>query len=143
MNYLPQVLMVFLMTTVTMKTCTWSFFRLNMAKAAQSDLTSVFFLKAFSVELPSLYRHKCCRLFLPMFVLDLSCFSEAKYCYTRHTIDIEGDSVSVTKRCVALEDCLSTGCTEMDHEGNKVGSVENLYWQKIFLITYYQVLRYL
>ncbi|GLD51546.1 ly6/PLAUR domain-containing protein 6-like protein, partial [Lates japonicus] len=44
----------------------------------------------------------------------------AKYCYTRHTIDVEGDSVSVTKRCVALEDCLSTGCTEMDHEGKKV-----------------------
>ncbi|XP_044222640.1 ly6/PLAUR domain-containing protein 6 isoform X2 [Thunnus albacares] len=46
--------------------------------------------------------------------------SKAKYCYTRHTIDVEGDSVSVTKRCVALEDCLSAGCTEMDHEGNKV-----------------------
>ncbi|XP_044222637.1 ly6/PLAUR domain-containing protein 6 isoform X1 [Thunnus albacares] len=51
---------------------------------------------------------------------DVYCPFEAKYCYTRHTIDVEGDSVSVTKRCVALEDCLSAGCTEMDHEGNKV-----------------------
>ncbi|XP_018552155.1 ly6/PLAUR domain-containing protein 6 [Lates calcarifer] len=51
---------------------------------------------------------------------DMYCPREAKYCYTRHTIDVEGDSVSVTKRCVALEDCLSTGCTEMNHEGKKV-----------------------
>ncbi|KAM3862357.1 ly6/PLAUR domain-containing protein 6 [Diretmus argenteus] len=51
---------------------------------------------------------------------DLYCPREARYCYTRHKMDVEGDSVSVTKRCVALEDCLSTGCTEMDHEGNKV-----------------------
>jgi hypothetical protein len=28
----------------------------------------------------------------------------------------------VTKRCVALEDCLSTGCSEQDHGGNKVRS---------------------
>ena len=39
-------------------------------------------------------------------------------------MDIEGDSVSVTKRCVALEDCLSTGCTGTDHEGNKVRESE-------------------
>lgn len=32
----------------------------------------------------------------------------------------DGNTVSVTKRCVALEDCLETGCSEMDHEGNKV-----------------------
>ncbi|XP_075937154.1 ly6/PLAUR domain-containing protein 6-like [Anarhichas minor] len=51
---------------------------------------------------------------------DVYCPREARYCYTRHTIDGEGDSVSVTKRCVALEDCLSTGCTDMGHEGNKV-----------------------
>ncbi|XP_059896012.1 ly6/PLAUR domain-containing protein 6 [Gadus macrocephalus] len=51
---------------------------------------------------------------------DLYCPREARYCYSRHRMDIEGDSVSVTKRCVALEDCLSTGCTGTDHEGNKV-----------------------
>ena len=47
-------------------------------------------------------------------------WTEARYCYSRHRMDIEGDSVSVTKRCVALEDCLSTGCSGTDHEGNKV-----------------------
>ncbi|KAJ3592376.1 hypothetical protein NHX12_007503 [Muraenolepis orangiensis] len=46
--------------------------------------------------------------------------SKARYCYSRHKMNIEGDSVSVTKRCVALEDCLATGCTGTDHEGNKV-----------------------
>ncbi|XP_029937094.1 ly6/PLAUR domain-containing protein 6 isoform X2 [Myripristis murdjan] len=51
---------------------------------------------------------------------DVYCPREARYCYTRHKMDIEGDSVSVTKRCVALEDCLSAGCTPMDYEGNKV-----------------------
>ncbi|XP_056146091.1 ly6/PLAUR domain-containing protein 6 [Lampris incognitus] len=51
---------------------------------------------------------------------DMYCPREARYCFTRHMIDAGGDSVSVTKRCVALEDCLSTGCTGMDHEGNKV-----------------------
>ncbi|XP_064814506.1 ly6/PLAUR domain-containing protein 6-like, partial [Oncorhynchus masou masou] len=44
----------------------------------------------------------------------------ARYCYTRHKMDMEGDSVSVTKRCVALGDCLSTGCSEEDNEGTRV-----------------------
>lgn len=48
--------------------------------------------------------------------------TETRYCYTFHKMDVEGDSVSVTKRCVALEDCLSTGCSEEDNEGNKVRS---------------------
>ncbi|XP_064800655.1 ly6/PLAUR domain-containing protein 6 [Oncorhynchus masou masou] len=51
---------------------------------------------------------------------DLYCPQETRYCYTLHMMDVEGDSVSVTKRCVALEDCLSTGCSEEGHEGNKV-----------------------
>ncbi|XP_010878237.1 ly6/PLAUR domain-containing protein 6 [Esox lucius] len=50
---------------------------------------------------------------------DLYCPQESRYCYTRHMMNLEGDSLSVTKRCVALDDCLSTGCSE-DHEGNKV-----------------------
>ncbi|CAB1328586.1 unnamed protein product, partial [Coregonus sp. 'balchen'] len=54
---------------------------------------------------------------------DLYCPQETRYCYTRHNMDVEGDSVSVTKRCVALEDCLSTGCSEEDHEGNKTEAV--------------------
>ncbi|KAG7467330.1 hypothetical protein MATL_G00152210 [Megalops atlanticus] len=51
---------------------------------------------------------------------DMYCPRETRYCYTRHKMDMQGDSVSVTKRCVALEDCLSTGCSEVDHEGYKV-----------------------
>ncbi|XP_071340707.1 ly6/PLAUR domain-containing protein 6-like [Trachinotus anak] len=49
---------------------------------------------------------------------DVYCPHGARFCYTRHTVDVEGDSVSVTKRCV--DACLSTGCTDVDHEGNKV-----------------------
>ncbi|XP_046903763.1 ly6/PLAUR domain-containing protein 6 [Hypomesus transpacificus] len=51
---------------------------------------------------------------------DLYCPQEARYCYTHHEMDAEGSSVSVTKRCVPLEDCLSTGCSEDDHEGHRV-----------------------
>ncbi|XP_058510788.1 ly6/PLAUR domain-containing protein 6-like [Solea solea] len=51
---------------------------------------------------------------------DVYCPREAKYCYTRHIIDVKGVSLSVTKRCAALDDCLATGCSEMDHEGKKV-----------------------
>ncbi|KAM6986619.1 ly6/PLAUR domain-containing protein 6 [Aplochiton taeniatus] len=51
---------------------------------------------------------------------DVYCPPETRYCFTRHVIDGEGDSATVTKRCAALEDCMSTGCAEMDHEGNKV-----------------------
>ncbi|XP_036401654.1 ly6/PLAUR domain-containing protein 6-like [Megalops cyprinoides] len=51
---------------------------------------------------------------------DVYCPRETRYCYTSHKMGLQGDSVSVTKRCVALQDCLSTGCTEVDHEGYKV-----------------------
>ncbi|XP_069580959.1 ly6/PLAUR domain-containing protein 6 [Brachyistius frenatus] len=51
---------------------------------------------------------------------DVFCPREAKYCYVSHTIDVEGGSVSVTKRCVAPEDCRSTGCIEGDHGGHEV-----------------------
>ncbi|XP_051998875.1 ly6/PLAUR domain-containing protein 6 isoform X2 [Xyrauchen texanus] len=50
---------------------------------------------------------------------DLYCPRESRYCYTHHKMIWDGTTVSVTKRCVALEDCLATGCTEIDHEGNK------------------------
>ncbi|XP_038607477.1 ly6/PLAUR domain-containing protein 6 isoform X4 [Tachyglossus aculeatus] len=46
--------------------------------------------------------------------------SKARYCYTQHTMAASGNSVSVTKRCVALEDCLSTGCVDSEVEGHKV-----------------------
>ncbi|MBV97112.1 Ly6/PLAUR domain-containing protein 6, partial [Eschrichtius robustus] len=43
-----------------------------------------------------------------------------RYCYTQHTMEVTGNSISVTKRCVPLEDCLSTGCRDSEHEGHKV-----------------------
>ena len=58
------------------------------------------------------------------YLLSLLFSTEARYCYTRHKMDMEGDSVSVTKRCVALGDCLSTGCSEEDNEGTRVRSGE-------------------
>ncbi|XP_056611194.1 ly6/PLAUR domain-containing protein 6 [Triplophysa dalaica] len=51
---------------------------------------------------------------------DQYCPRESRYCYTLHKMSWDGNTVAVTKRCVALDDCLSTGCTDSDHEGNKV-----------------------
>lgn len=45
---------------------------------------------------------------------------DARYCYTRHMMDNHGDSVSVTKRCVILEDCLFTGCAGVTDNGYQV-----------------------
>ncbi|XP_011893743.1 PREDICTED: ly6/PLAUR domain-containing protein 6 isoform X2 [Cercocebus atys] len=46
--------------------------------------------------------------------------SKTRYCYTQHTMEVTGNSISVTKRCVPLEECLSTGCRDSEHEGHKV-----------------------
>ncbi|ETE65248.1 Ly6/PLAUR domain-containing protein 6, partial [Ophiophagus hannah] len=43
-----------------------------------------------------------------------------RYCYSQHTLEANGKSVSVTKRCVPLEDCLTTGCIALQHKGLKV-----------------------
>ncbi|XP_030628049.1 ly6/PLAUR domain-containing protein 6-like [Chanos chanos] len=51
---------------------------------------------------------------------DTYCPRGTSYCYTRHKMDMHGDSVSVTKRCVSLEDCLSTGCVQDSHKGYQV-----------------------
>ncbi|NP_001279650.1 ly6/PLAUR domain-containing protein 6 isoform X1 [Callorhinchus milii] len=51
---------------------------------------------------------------------DIYCPKETRYCYTRHKMNDNGDSVLVTKRCVPLEKCLFVGCTGPDYEGNKV-----------------------
>ncbi|OWJ99815.1 hypothetical protein Celaphus_00015888 [Cervus elaphus hippelaphus] len=51
---------------------------------------------------------------------DIYCPRETRYCYTQHTMEVTGNSISVTKRCVPLEDCLSTGCRDSEHEGHKV-----------------------
>ncbi|CAN9498059.1 unnamed protein product [Ophioblennius macclurei] len=53
---------------------------------------------------------------------DVYCPREAKYCYTRHTMDMDGNSVFVTKRCAAVEDCLSSGCSATLHEGRQMCS---------------------
>ncbi|XP_039183775.1 ly6/PLAUR domain-containing protein 6 isoform X3 [Crotalus tigris] len=46
--------------------------------------------------------------------------STTRYCYSQHTLEANGKSVSVTKRCVPLEDCLTTGCIALQHKGLKV-----------------------
>lgn len=51
---------------------------------------------------------------------------DARYCYTRHMMDNHGDSVSVTKRCVALEDCLFTGCAHVTDNGYQVCGTSGL-----------------
>ncbi|KAM4602168.1 ly6/PLAUR domain-containing protein 6-like [Polymixia lowei] len=45
---------------------------------------------------------------------DVFCPKGTGYCYTLHMMDVQGDSVSVTKRCGALEDCRFTGCSYMN-----------------------------
>ncbi|XP_074520925.1 ly6/PLAUR domain-containing protein 6 [Halichoeres trimaculatus] len=53
---------------------------------------------------------------------DVYCPKDAKYCYTLHVMDKDGESVSVTKRCVSFNDCLYTGCAEITESGNQVCS---------------------
>ncbi|KAM9334122.1 ly6/PLAUR domain-containing protein 6-like [Symphorus nematophorus] len=53
---------------------------------------------------------------------DVYCPKDARYCYTLHMMDNHGDSVSVTKRCVALDDCLFTGCATVTDNGYQVCS---------------------
>lgn len=54
--------------------------------------------------------------------MKVSYFPDTKYCYTLHVMGNSGESVSVTKRCVPLEDCLLTGCTELTENGYQVRS---------------------
>ncbi|KAM6957931.1 ly6/PLAUR domain-containing protein 6 [Tautogolabrus adspersus] len=53
---------------------------------------------------------------------DVYCPKDAKYCYTLHMMDKNGESVSVTKRCVTSQDCLYTGCADIPDNGNQVCS---------------------
>ncbi|XP_071320968.1 ly6/PLAUR domain-containing protein 6-like isoform X2 [Trachinotus anak] len=48
---------------------------------------------------------------------DVYCPKDTRYCYTHHVMDIHGDSVSVTKRCTTLEDCLLAGCADVNYNG--------------------------
>ncbi|NXB37415.1 LYPD6 protein, partial [Eulacestoma nigropectus] len=60
------------------------------------------------------------------------CFLGTRYCFSQHMMKASGESVSVTKRCAPLEECLSTGCSYIKHEEYKVctscceGSICNL-----------------
>ncbi|XP_030266153.1 ly6/PLAUR domain-containing protein 6 [Sparus aurata] len=53
---------------------------------------------------------------------DVYCPKDARYCYTLHMMDNHGDSVSVTKRCVTLQDCQFTGCAAVTDSGYQVCS---------------------
>ncbi|XP_023478633.1 ly6/PLAUR domain-containing protein 6 isoform X4 [Equus caballus] len=57
---------------------------------------------------------------------DIYCPRETRYCYTQHTMEVTGNSISVTKRCVPLEDCLSTGCRDSEREGHKVWATKQV-----------------
>lgn len=41
-------------------------------------------------------------------------------------MDNHGDSVSVTKRCVTLQDCQFTGCAAVTDSGYQVGGASGL-----------------
>lgn len=60
--------------------------------------------------------------------------ADTRYCYTQHTMEVTGNSISVTKRCVPLEECLSTGCRDSEHEGYKV-------WESISSHCPYRILQ--
>lgn len=60
--------------------------------------------------------------------------TDTRYCYTQHTMEVTGNSISVTKRCVPLEECLSTGCRDSEHEGYKV-------WENISSPCPYRILQ--
>ncbi|KYO18025.1 ly6/PLAUR domain-containing protein 6 [Alligator mississippiensis] len=51
---------------------------------------------------------------------DVYCPKGTRYCFTQHKLEDSGKSISVTKRCVPLEDCLSTGCVDLKYEGQKI-----------------------
>ncbi|XP_075465531.1 ly6/PLAUR domain-containing protein 6 [Ascaphus truei] len=51
---------------------------------------------------------------------DVYCPRETRYCYSQHIMHSTGESISVTKLCVPLEDCLTTGCRESEQSGEKI-----------------------
>ncbi|XP_023251208.1 ly6/PLAUR domain-containing protein 6-like isoform X2 [Seriola lalandi dorsalis] len=53
---------------------------------------------------------------------DVYCPKDTRYCHTLHMMDNHGDSVSVTKRCATLEDCLFTGCASITGNGRVCSS---------------------
>uniref|UniRef100_A0A8D3DFJ9 LY6/PLAUR domain containing 6 n=1 Tax=Scophthalmus maximus TaxID=52904 RepID=A0A8D3DFJ9_SCOMX len=53
---------------------------------------------------------------------DVYCPRDTRYCYTLHMMDDRGDSVSVSKRCATLDDCLFAGCAHVTFDGHQVCS---------------------
>ncbi|TRY59265.1 hypothetical protein DNTS_016353 [Danionella cerebrum] len=51
---------------------------------------------------------------------DIYCPRESRYCSSHHKMSWDGSTVLVSKSCASLDDCLQTGCSETDHEGNRV-----------------------
>ncbi|KAF4080166.1 hypothetical protein AMELA_G00167390 [Ameiurus melas] len=49
---------------------------------------------------------------------DKYCPRDTEFCYTHHRMNGDGESVSVTKRCVSRDECVSAGC--MQHEAHMV-----------------------
>lgn len=64
----------------------------------------------------------------------MPCLPDARYCYTLHMMDDHGDSVSVTKRCVTLEDCLFTGCAHVTDNGHQVSGLNCMNVHSLILI---------
>ncbi|XP_018596974.1 ly6/PLAUR domain-containing protein 6-like isoform X2 [Scleropages formosus] len=112
----PQVAWVLLLTLIT----DWS-------KSAQSrDFTvkDIVFLHPSTTPFPGGFKcFSCenaadnynCNRWAP----DVYCPRESRYCHTWHQMDERGATVSVTKRCAALQDCLSTGCSPLPHRGHQ------------------------
>uniref|UniRef100_A0A8C4QAI6 LY6/PLAUR domain containing 6B n=1 Tax=Eptatretus burgeri TaxID=7764 RepID=A0A8C4QAI6_EPTBU len=50
---------------------------------------------------------------------DVFCPRETRYCFTSHHMDKDGESLSVTKRCVPSSVCQSVGCFQLDQNGTR------------------------
>uniref|UniRef100_A0AAQ6II33 LY6/PLAUR domain containing 6 n=1 Tax=Anabas testudineus TaxID=64144 RepID=A0AAQ6II33_ANATE len=106
----PTVAWVLLLTTIA----DW----LNTAQSRDFTMKDIILLHPSTTPHPGAF--KCftcedaadnyeCNRWAP----DVYCPRGTRYCYTRHMMDNQGDSVSVTKRCVSMEHCLLTGCDDL------------------------------
>ncbi|XP_018557337.1 ly6/PLAUR domain-containing protein 6 [Lates calcarifer] len=112
-------------------TVTWLLLMTNIANWLKTVQSRDFTMKDIILLHPSTTPHpggfKCftcqdaadnyeCNRWAP----DVYCPKDTRYCYTLHMMDNRGDSVSVTKRCATLEDCLFTGCDDIIDNGYQV-----------------------
>uniref|UniRef100_A0A8C7YTZ3 LY6/PLAUR domain containing 6 n=1 Tax=Oryzias sinensis TaxID=183150 RepID=A0A8C7YTZ3_9TELE len=97
--------------------CLWSCAdTASPVKMHQTTTSATDGLQMFSV--PKVNDNACSKggaflliIFIRVFILG------TMYCYTRHMMDDNGGSVSVTKRCATLENCQLTGCVNVTHTG--------------------------